>query len=442
MSISRNTFDPAKQYRRIRYHQRRDLLDSELNEQQEIALYRQRQLFDVLYAQGAIADGLVPTVAGADVMVTDGHVYLEGHLVPVSGATLHYDPAQNTGTVYVWVELMRLVVDAIHDTSLVSPATGEPTAEREQWITSLQAHDTSADPLSPDALGRTVVAIYAFDRGSGEVTATTPAMLTAQDKPRLDGHIGAGGAQHPVATPTQAGFMSAADKGLLNAHPGAGGNAHALATPASAGFISPDDRQLLTNLNTAYTAGLIKRPDLLDLTYYEVYWRLNDNRTTPAAFFDYSTEWSQDASCYTVGPDILPYELTLKGALRWQMPIPSSDGGCVAFVTRVTYLGDPGEIPVWVYCVDDTVRMFMSETFGNWNAWTKVQVGDTTVSDPYISSGYHNSRYFRVPVEHGKTYYFMFLLNNTNGGSWGLYLSGFIQNGASGLQFAPQWPLW
>ncbi|HEX2951002.1 MAG TPA: DUF4815 domain-containing protein [Armatimonadota bacterium] len=442
MSISRNTFDPTKQYRRIRYHQRRDLLDSELNEQQDITMHGQRQFFDVLFAQGAIAEGLRPTVVNSDVTLTAGQVYIDGQLVPIPGTTLHYDPERTTGTEYVWVELLRLVVDATQDTSLVSPTTGEPTAEREQWVTSLQTRDTSADPLSQDALGRTVVAIYAFDRGSGDLTPTAPAMLTAQDKPRLDGHIGVGGTQHPVATPIQAGFMSAADKGLLNDHPGAGGNAHALATPASAGFMSADDRQLLSNLNSAYTAGLITRPDLLDLTYYDVYWRLNDNRTTPAAFFDYGTEWSQDANYYTAGPDILPYELTLKGALRWQMPIPGSDGGCVAFVTRVTYLGDPGEIPIWVYFVDDTVRMFMSETFGNWNAWTKVQVGDTTASDPYISSDYHNYRYFRVPVEHGKTYYFMFLLNNTNDGTWGLYLSAFIQNGTSGLQFAPQWPLW
>jgi len=337
---------------------------------------------------------------------------------------------------------MRLTVDATKDASLVSPTTGEPTAEREQWVMSLQVRDTSADPLPPDGLGRTVVAICAFDRGSSAITPTVPAMLSAQDKPRLDGHIGVGGTQHPVATPTQAGFMSAADKGLLNDHPGAGGNAHALATPASAGFISPGDRQLLTNLGTAYSAGLIQRPDLLDMTYYEVYWRLNDNRTTPAAFFDYGTEWSQDASCYTVGPDILPYELTLKGALRWQMPIPGSNGGCVAFMTRVKYLGPTGEYHIPVYFADDTVRLFISETFGNWSAWTKVQVGDTTVSDPYISSGYHNYRYFRAPVEQGKTYYFMFLLNNTNDGSWGLYLSPFIQNSEYSFQFAPQWPLW
>lgn len=48
MSISRDTFDPSKGYKRLRFHQRRDLLDSELNEQQDITLHERRQLFDVL----------------------------------------------------------------------------------------------------------------------------------------------------------------------------------------------------------------------------------------------------------------------------------------------------------------------------------------------------------------------------------------------------------
>jgi len=72
MSISRDTFDPSKNYRRIRYHQRRDLLDSELNEQQDIASHDQQQLFDVLFAQGSITQGLLPTVNGAEVTLTDG----------------------------------------------------------------------------------------------------------------------------------------------------------------------------------------------------------------------------------------------------------------------------------------------------------------------------------------------------------------------------------
>ena len=49
MSISRDTFAPAKNYKRIRYHQDRDLLDSELNEQQELINLERRKIADILF---------------------------------------------------------------------------------------------------------------------------------------------------------------------------------------------------------------------------------------------------------------------------------------------------------------------------------------------------------------------------------------------------------
>ena len=47
MSISRDTFDPAKNYKRVRYHQDRDLLDSELNEAQDIAIHERKKIADL-----------------------------------------------------------------------------------------------------------------------------------------------------------------------------------------------------------------------------------------------------------------------------------------------------------------------------------------------------------------------------------------------------------
>ena len=63
MSISRDTFDPAKNYKRVRYHQDRDLLDSELNEQQDIINNERRKLADILFKEGAIVSGFGVTVA-------------------------------------------------------------------------------------------------------------------------------------------------------------------------------------------------------------------------------------------------------------------------------------------------------------------------------------------------------------------------------------------
>jgi len=172
MSISRNTFDPAKNYKRVRYHQDRDLLDSELNEQQDITISERKKLADLLFREGAIIGGLVPQVAANVVTLSVGVVYIDGHIEQVPGATLTYDPAKTDGVDYVYVELLKYNYTHNQDAVLINPATGEPTAEREKWVLVLRERDTSGDALPNNVTERKVVAIHKFDRATGEVTAT------------------------------------------------------------------------------------------------------------------------------------------------------------------------------------------------------------------------------------------------------------------------------
>ncbi|MDM7999861.1 MAG: DUF4815 domain-containing protein, partial [Dehalococcoidia bacterium] len=160
MSISRDTFDPAKNYKRVRYHQDRDLLDSELNEQQDIAIHERRKLADLLFKEGAIIGGLVPQVAGNVVTLSVGVVYIDGHIEQVPGATLTYDPAKTSGVDYVYVELLKYNYTQNQDSELVNPATGEPTAEREKWVLALRERDTSADSLPNNVTERRVCLLY------------------------------------------------------------------------------------------------------------------------------------------------------------------------------------------------------------------------------------------------------------------------------------------
>lgn len=256
MTISRDTFDPAKRYKRVRFHEDRDLLDSELNELQDIASHEHRQLFDVLFAQGAILNGLAASVDGHVVTLTDGQVYLDGALEAVPGATLSYDPAQPTGTETVWVEVLRTAIDTVLDPALSNPLTGEPTAEREQWTVALQTRDTSADPLPPGALGRTTAPIYTVDFTAGTLTPFVTGSLGHDDTTRLNAHIGHGGAsQHPLVTAHQDGFMSAADKVALGNHIGGGGNQHPVATAELAGFLSPMDKAKLDGIQSGAKVG-------------------------------------------------------------------------------------------------------------------------------------------------------------------------------------------
>ena len=172
MSISRDTFDPAKNYKRVRYHQDRDLLDSELNEAQDITIHEQKKVADLLFKEGAIISGFLVSVAGNVVTVSTGITYIDGHIESIPGAVLTYDPAKTSGFDYVYVELLKYNYGHNQDAGLINPATGEPTTEREKWVLSLKNHDTSGESLPNNVTQRKVVPIYKFDRMSGDVAAT------------------------------------------------------------------------------------------------------------------------------------------------------------------------------------------------------------------------------------------------------------------------------
>lgn len=172
MTISRDTFNPAKNYKRIRYHQDRDLLDSELNEQQDIADLERRRLADMLFNEGAILYGLDVTATGNVLTLSTGIIYIQGHIEQVPGESLSFDAAKTSGADYVYVELLKYNYGYSQDGNLVNPATGEPTAEREKWVLKLKTADTSQETLPNNVTERKVVPIYKFDRESGVVSPT------------------------------------------------------------------------------------------------------------------------------------------------------------------------------------------------------------------------------------------------------------------------------
>ncbi len=172
MTISRDTFDPDKNYKLIRYHQDRDLLDSELNEQQDILNLERRKIADLMFKEGAVLAGGEVTVSNNVLQIAAGVVYIDGHVEAVPAATLTYDPAKDTGADYVYVELLKYDIGHTVDGSLINPATGEPTAEREQWVLAYRDEDTSSYSLPNNVTERKVTPIYKFDRELGEVTAT------------------------------------------------------------------------------------------------------------------------------------------------------------------------------------------------------------------------------------------------------------------------------
>jgi microcystin-dependent protein len=238
-------------------------------------------------------------VNGDTVTLAAGTVYLDGHAVAVPGAVLQ---CAGTGLHTIWLDVFRRIVTMADDPALVNPLTGEPTAEREKWIATLQTRDTSEDPLPEGAIDRSTVALFTYTRETGVLTPCVTRVITPADAARLDTHIAHGGTdQHPAATPTLAGFLAAADKAKLDqlspstppahthddryytesevdaqliakatelttqhdgryapvAHVGASGTAHAGATTEQSGFLSAADKAKLDGLPAAIPSQFV-----------------------------------------------------------------------------------------------------------------------------------------------------------------------------------------
>lgn len=200
-----STFDAAKNYKKVCYRPDRDLLNTELNEAQDMESHERRELFDKVFSQGTIISGLDAVVNGNDVTIAAGVIYVDGCAVNVPGATLSFaDAGEHT----IYLDVFRRVVTASEDPSLVNVLTGEPTAEREKWIATLQTRDTTGDPLPEGALSRSVTPVYLFNRDTGEIQPVTGSS-EGDIWSALANHAGHGGLdRHPAATTEIAGFMT------------------------------------------------------------------------------------------------------------------------------------------------------------------------------------------------------------------------------------------
>ncbi len=257
--MSENTFDATKNYKRVCYRADRDLLDTELNEMQDMQGYERRVLLDRVFSQGAIISGLDGTVNGGNVSIADGVVYVDGYAVNVPEASLSF-PTPGLHTIYL--DVFRRVVTASDDPSLVSPLTGEPTAEREKWIATLQGRDTSGDPLPDGAISRTVVTVYIFNRTTGELTPSAPlgsnvAATLADHEERIagveDGLVAASESldTHKTSADHDGRYFTEAESDgrfAAIAHVGSAGNAHALADESAPGFLASETFGFLSSL--------------------------------------------------------------------------------------------------------------------------------------------------------------------------------------------------
>lgn len=337
--MSDSTFDASRNYKRVIYRPDRDLLNSELNEAQDIEAHERRLPLDKILAQGTIISGLQGTVDGDDVTIADGVVYLDGCAVNVPGTALSLP---TPGEHLIYLDVFRREVTASDDTSLANPLTGEPTAEREKWIATLQTRDTTSDPLPDGAISRTVVLVYVFNRDTGELRPYVGSSLQGGDiLSALADHAGHGGLdRHPAAKEGSAGFMTPeqlnallsveaaipgkADGADVTAvsdaltahrtsadhdaryytesetdsrfapigHVGSAGGAHAVANGISPGFMSPSDKGQLTDHESRIDAVEMALPEKADVA---------DVTAVTNALSTHTTSADHDSRYYTEG---------------------------------------------------------------------------------------------------------------------------------------------
>ena len=165
MTISRDTFDPEKNYKRLDFHEDRQLLDSELNELQDLQDLERRNIADQVFTDGAILSGFDFTFVNRILNLNEGKVYVEGRVLTVPASSFDFtDPT--LGDIFgatIFLELIISTITLSEDSSLQNPRTGEPTAERRKRDFSLVTQDTTGDPLPAGAIRRCVISLFPLD---------------------------------------------------------------------------------------------------------------------------------------------------------------------------------------------------------------------------------------------------------------------------------------
>lgn len=122
-----NRFDPAKAWHRLVALAGRRLQHSELNELQEMLMYRDRRLGDALFGTGNIIDGCQPYMLPnkKSVTISPGTVYIDGTILDVKEQTV---AITGTGDETIGVRIKYTLITYEDDPTLLNPALNSTTA--------------------------------------------------------------------------------------------------------------------------------------------------------------------------------------------------------------------------------------------------------------------------------------------------------------------------
>lgn len=150
MTISRDSFDKLKNYSQVVFNENVPLLDSEVNEVQQIQNNATLNMRHALLGTSTVGDDLlvIPGPAANTVTVKSGTLFHEGYQV-----TLYEDVviqflstplvARND---IVFIEFVEVTRDETYDPNIVDPAIGFPTTQRIQMTFECRVNEGATAP--------------------------------------------------------------------------------------------------------------------------------------------------------------------------------------------------------------------------------------------------------------------------------------------------------
>lgn len=150
-NISRNTFDPTKNYDRVIFNQKRSLLDAELNEAQEIFAEMGQLLGDLGIGDGPLGDSykVLSTGNNNEIEIREGIFWHLGRFirlhdsVTISNLTMPVI-GNRTDNVYIYYKLLH--IDSTTDSELIDPNIGIETATRRQVSVEIKVAEGASIP--------------------------------------------------------------------------------------------------------------------------------------------------------------------------------------------------------------------------------------------------------------------------------------------------------
>jgi len=182
-NVSRDTFIPSRGYQELIFSQQRPVLDSELNEQQDVFRRREELVEKSGIGNGAIGDGYQVLASGSpnSILIYQGTYYNAGreltlfNNVLLTGLTT---PGVNR-TDYAYIEYYDEEIDGVDDPNIIDPVIGIETACRKKTAINLKVVEGAAIPAP--AAGRVHVQVATLQRLAANPNITT-AMITDDRK--------------------------------------------------------------------------------------------------------------------------------------------------------------------------------------------------------------------------------------------------------------------